>query len=123
MKRLLKVVVSTAFSQKVLRVISNLHCLHIPDKKALMKTNFTSSQSMRFERLMRRRTPWRTWVTFASGLAFTAFWWLLPQALTFWLLLPVILILTWLATYGWRVGLRIVRSWLDTLEQLGDNSL
>ena len=48
------------------------------------------------------RVPGRLWAVAAAFVIFTLLWLIVPQSGLYWLLLPVILCLTWAASYGWR---------------------
>jgi hypothetical protein len=49
-----------------------------------------------------RRVPARLWIIGAAFVIFTLLSLIVPQSGLYWLLLPVILCLTWAASYGWR---------------------
>ena len=53
-------------------------------------------------RVRPRRVPVRLWAVAAAFLIFTLLWLIVPQSGLYWLLLPVVLSLTWAASYGWR---------------------
>jgi len=48
-------------------------------------------------------------------LFFTLLWLLVPRGALYWLLLPLILGLTWAASYGWRPALFLLVRYLDSL--------
>ena len=52
-----------------------------------------------------------------TGAVFTAAWLLLPPQALYWLLLPVMLGLVWLARFGWREGLGALIAFLHRLER------
>lgn len=41
----------------------------------------------------------------AAFIVFSLMWWVLPPGALYWLLLPIFLILVWMASYGWRQAL------------------
>ena len=53
-------------------------------------------------RLRTRRVPARLWTLGAAFVIFSLLWLIVPQSGLYWLLLPVVLSLTWAASYGWR---------------------
>ena len=63
--------------------------------------------------LPRTRIPLRAlWVVgFLVGLRLL--WVIAPSQVLFWLLLPVLALITWAASFGWRSALRALRIWLD----------
>jgi hypothetical protein len=71
-------------------------------------------------RLLRLRVPARL-VAVVIGLAvFTVLWRLVPVNALFWVLLPVVGVLVWMASYAWRRALQAVRALVDWLERLGE---
>jgi len=49
---------------------------------------------------------------------FTALWLVVPHGTLYWLLLPLILGLTWAASHGWRPALFLLVEYLHSLLQL-----
>ncbi len=66
-----------------------------------------------FER--KPRIPKRTIFLAVLQIGFAVIWRLLPIQVLFWVLLPVICILGWAASFGWRTALREFRFWLDQI--------
>ena len=76
-----------------------------------------SSQNLRFEH--RRRPLDRRPIAIAAVVAsFSLLWLAVPDGVRFWLLLPLVILLAWLATYGWRKALHILIKALSHIEQL-----
>ena len=51
----------------------------------------------------------------AAFLVFTVLWLIVPHGALYWLLLPLVLGLTWAASYGWRPALFLLVRYLDSL--------
>ncbi len=68
--------------------------------------------------LPRRRIPARLWAVGAAFVIFTLLWLIVPQNGLYWLLLPVILCLTWAASYGWRPAVAALIQLLHWLLEL-----
>lgn len=51
-----------------------------------------------------------------AGAAFVVMWLTIPTTALFWLLLPIVLVLVWLARFGWRAGLATLIAFLRRLE-------
>ncbi len=49
-----------------------------------------------------RRIPPRALAVAIGFVVYTILWWIIPQSAFYWLLLPVVLILIWMSSYGWR---------------------
>lgn len=49
---------------------------------------------------------------------FSLIWWVIPHNILFWLLLPILGGLSWMASYGWRQGISILVRFLQNLERL-----
>ena len=82
-----------------------------------MERNHTPFESLRFERPRRLNIP--KWAVVGAGLLlFTLLWWLVPPTAMFWLLLPALGILGWVASFGWRAALVTLHGLLDRLERL-----
>lgn len=64
-----------------------------------------------------RRISRRVSTVVAVGAIFTLMWWIVPHAALYWLLLPPVAILTWMASYGWREAIAILIRFLQSLEQ------
>jgi hypothetical protein len=76
-----------------------------------------SVTGMRFAK-SQRRVPARA---VAVGLAVAGFWLVwqrVPRELGFWLLVIVIAVLTWMASYNWRQAVTSLIRFLHRLEQL-----
>lgn len=73
-------------------------------------------QGLRFERHI-GRVPRRLAVVGIALVSFTLLWWVVPANTLYWLLLSLIGLLAWMASYGWRQALAVVRDLLDRLEQ------
>ena len=72
--------------------------------------------SLRFER-RRWNLPRRLIFVSIAIIVFTLLWKWLPQEILFWLLIPIMGVLTWMATYGWRQVLASLIVFLHRLEQ------
>jgi uncharacterized RDD family membrane protein YckC len=51
----------------------------------------------------------------AAFFLFTLLWLVVPHGILYWLLLPVVLVLTWMASYGWRPAVFWLVEYLDSL--------
>ena len=79
--------------------------------------HFKLYENLRFD----RRIPVIPRSIIPLGITFVIFsglWLLLPPAMLYWLLLPFMLVLVWLAGYGWRQGLADLIAFLQRLERL-----
>ena len=56
----------------------------------------------------RRQLPWRAIFMAGILIGFRVIWLITPFQIMFWILIPFVGILGWLATYGWRAALRAV---------------
>ena len=65
-----------------------------------------------------RRIPTRLLVIGAAFILYTAIWLILPQTGLYWLLLPLVLCLTWAASYGWRSAVSALIEFLHSLLEL-----
>jgi hypothetical protein len=65
-----------------------------------------------------RRIPARPVAVGAAFLTFTGLWLIVPHSVLYWLLLPVVLGLTWAASYGWRPAVFALVEILTSLLQL-----
>lgn len=72
-------------------------------------------QNLRFARP--RPLPTRVIFVAATLLTFAGLWWLLPPSALFWFLLIAIAVLAWVASYGWRGAVHILRTLFQRLEQ------
>lgn len=72
-------------------------------------------QSLRFDR--RIRLPARPLFVGSGLLTFSALWWLVPPAALFWLLLALLAVALWVASYGWRDANRALQALLRRLDQ------
>jgi hypothetical protein len=77
-------------------------------------------QGLQFDR--QRRTNFRfqgRLIPVAAALAVVSLLWvILPHGAFFWVLLIVLAVLVWMASYGWRPALAALISWLEQLEQI-----
>lgn len=72
---------------------------------------------LRFER-RRPRLPRRP-VAICGGLClFTLLWIIVPTRALYWLLLPLLAALVWMASYGWRSALSTLLELLHRLERM-----
>jgi hypothetical protein len=53
-----------------------------------------------------------------GGLLFTALWAFVPHGTLYWLLLPLIMGLVWMASYGWRQAIFVIHELIHRLENL-----
>ena len=72
--------------------------------------------NLRFERLG-RRIPYRLVAVGAAVVSITVAWWLVPMSGLYWLVLLIVAVLTWAASYGWRGAIRDLQAFLRRLEQ------
>ncbi len=76
-----------------------------------------TNPSLRFERRP-RPLPYRL-ISVGVGVGvFTLLWVLIPHDALYWLLLLLLAVLVWAATYGWRQWLAAITRLLNRLEQL-----
>lgn len=68
--------------------------------------------------LRRRAIPTRLLAVGAAFIVFTFIWLIVPQDVLYWLLLPVVLCLTWAASYGWRQAVAVLIEFLHSLLEL-----
>ena len=61
-------------------------------------------RGLRFERRV-STVPGRLIALVLSLALFSVLWVLVPQSALYWLLLPLVAVLTWVASYGWRRAL------------------
>lgn len=73
-------------------------------------------QGLRFEQAA-RAVPRRLVLTGGVLIGFTLLWWIIPSSVLYWLLVPLIGLLAWMASYGWRQALAVLRDLLDRIEQ------
>jgi len=71
----------------------------------------------RFDR-GRRPVPGRLIAVGVAVAVFSALWFLVPHDTLFWLLLPLLAVLMWAVTYGWRQAVAALHAQLHRLEQL-----
>jgi uncharacterized RDD family membrane protein YckC len=64
------------------------------------------------------RRPVRAIAVGAVAALFTLLWWVVPHSALYWLLLPAISVLGWMATYGWREANSHLIRFLQSLEHL-----
>ena len=65
-----------------------------------------------------RRIPQRALAVAIGLVVYTIFWWVIPRTALYWLLLPVVFILVWMSSYGWRPAVAHLVKFLQSLEQL-----
>jgi hypothetical protein len=51
-------------------------------------------------------------------LGFTLLWFLIPSGTLYWILLPQVAVLLWMATHGWRRALLAVHQMIHRIERL-----
>jgi hypothetical protein len=68
--------------------------------------------------LRRRRLPVRLLVIGATFIIYTVIWLIVPQTGLYWLLLLVVLCLTWAASFGWRSAIVGLIEFLQSLLEL-----
>lgn len=73
-------------------------------------------QTFRFER-QRRLIPPRLIPIGVSLALFTLLWALVPQSVLFWLLLPIVAVLTWVASYGALTAVATLHELLTRIDQ------
>ncbi len=79
--------------------------------------NQTDFSNLNFDRPKRRIPPRVLWmVALLAGFSLT--WLTLPDNLSFVIVLVLVAILGWAASYGWRQALHILVGWLDRLNKL-----
>ena len=77
---------------------------------------YSSQAGTQFRFGRRRPLPTRL-IAVAVGVGvFTALWFLVSQDTLFWLLLPAVAVLAWVATYGWRWAVAALHVQLHRLE-------
>jgi hypothetical protein len=76
-----------------------------------------SVAGMKFER-SRQRIPARAVAVAVAVGGFWLIWNRVPRDLAFWLLVIVIAVLTWMASYNWRQAVAALIRFLHQLEQL-----
>ena len=75
-----------------------------------------TNSNLRFERRP-PPLPYRV-IAVAVGLGiFTLLWVLIDHGTVYWLLLPILAALVWVASYGWRQALAVLITLLHRLEQ------
>ena len=76
-----------------------------------MKSN--DYENIKFERMPRvpRRIFWQAGLMIGLRLL----WGIVPQAGLFWMMLIIVNLLGWMASYGWRSALLNFRFWLDQI--------
>ncbi len=79
--------------------------------------NANPYQGFRFNRA-RPSVPPRAIAVGVSLLVVTLLWWLVPRATLYWLILPLVGIAVWVASYGWRSALAALHDLLHRLEGL-----
>jgi hypothetical protein len=73
-------------------------------------------RNLNFEFRRSRPTP-RLLTLGAAFIIFSLLWLIVPSGILYWLLLPVILGLTWAASYGWRPAVVTLVDFLNSLLQ------
>lgn len=64
------------------------------------------------------RRPARAVAVAVVSVIFTVSWWLIPHAALYWLLLPAVTLLGWMASFGWREANSHLIQFLQSLEHL-----
>lgn len=82
----------------------------------MTQPNSNPFQGFRFAR-GRSRFPQRLIPLAVAAVVFTGIWWLLPSGVAFWLLLPIVITLTWAASYQWRQAVAALITLLHRLEE------
>jgi hypothetical protein len=79
--------------------------------------NQTDFSNLKFDR--RTRTIPRRWVfMIATFILFNLLWRWSTSTARYWIFLPVVMVLAWVASYGWRQALGVIHDLLHKLEQL-----
>jgi hypothetical protein len=65
----------------------------------------------------RHRVSRRVVGVVVAGAGFTLAWWIVPHAALYWLLLPIVGFLAWMASYGWHEANTHLIRFLESLEQ------
>jgi hypothetical protein len=65
-----------------------------------------------------RRVPAQVIALAAAFVALTLIWLIVPQSALYWLLLPIVLCLTWMASYAWRQAVSALIEFLHSLLEL-----
>jgi len=68
-------------------------------------------------RVRPRRIPARVLIVGAAFLVFTLTWWVVPNGAFYWLFSPILLMLVWVASYGWRPAVARLIEFLQFLEE------
>jgi len=71
-------------------------------------------QGLRFERTMRAISPRLAAIAIAIAV-FGLLWWLVSPGGLFWLLLLSVIVLTWVASFGWRQAVSALVAFLERL--------
>ncbi len=71
-------------------------------------------RNLHFEFHRARHSP-RPLVVAAAFLLFSLLWLIVPSGTLYWLLLPVVLALTWAASHGWRPAIVTLVDFLNSL--------
>ena len=74
-------------------------------------------RGLRFDRRIPAIPPVLTTLAIAGGV-FTVMWLAIPTDTLYWILLPMVLMLVWLARFGRREALAVIIGWLRRLENL-----
>jgi len=82
-----------------------------------MDEKTTMYRGLRFERTA-RAVPRRLVLIGGVLIVFTSLWWIIPTSALYWLLLPLMGFLAWMASYGWRQALAALQDLLRRLEQI-----
>ncbi|MGD8457023.1 MAG: hypothetical protein PVF83_11600 [Anaerolineales bacterium] len=79
--------------------------------------NQTDFSNLNFDR--KTRTIPRRWIfMIVTFILFNLIWRWLPSSSVYWIFLLVVMVLTWVASYGWRQALGVIHHLLHKLEQL-----
>ena len=80
----------------------------------MTKSDFSN---LRFEQ-PRRTIPRRLLFLGATLALFNLLWFRVPRNTQYWILMPCLILLVWLASYGWRLALFAFHDLIHKLEQL-----
>lgn len=65
-----------------------------------------------------RPLPRRLITVGIAAVVFGGLWWIVPPNTLFWLLLPLVMLLAWMASYGWKQAIVALHALLHRLEHL-----
>ena len=79
-----------------------------------MNSDFSNLRFNRSPRTLPDRLIWMAGLLVGTGLT----WVVLPPSAFFWLILLLVAVLGWAASYGWRQPIRILAAFLDHIQSL-----